>query len=553
MTLTPPPIPLPLLLELGQAFHSMLELEPTLDSVLEHARSVLASEGCSLWLLKDKEAEPEIKCVRAVGINAKSVMGSGMKAKKFLVAYRTHSGHLVRPDSSQHFKWMDAKVYERYFNINVRSVVSAPLVAREKLLGEIAAVNKIGKADFSAADYDFINALAEHVAVAVQNTQLFEWQNRTGARQKLLAQISRHLHQTLDIDELIPRVFTEVNKAINAEAQSIWLVDEEAAVIRCRFATGQSSESLKGFAVPLASQSVVGASVSKKKSIIIEDAQNDKRHASSADKKTGFITRSLMTVPLVLEEKAIGAIQAVNKRGGQFFNKDDLEMFRSIADSAALAVNNAQLVADLQNSYDLTLDALSAALDLRDRETEGHSRRVVEYTSRLAEQIGLSKEEIKPIRRGALIHDVGKIGVPDAVLLKPGDLDAKERKIIERHPQAGYDMLAGIPFLQEEIKIIICHQEKWDGAGYPRGLKGEEINLGARLFMIADTFDAITSNRPYRKGRSYEVARKIIEEESGKQFDPKAVEAFLAVPAEEWEQIRARVTEEVARRHNPKK
>jgi putative nucleotidyltransferase with HDIG domain len=228
-------------------------------------------------------------------------------------------------------------------------------------------------------------------------------------------------------------------------------------------------------------------------------------------------------------------------------------LFRSIADSAALAVNNAQLVADLQTSYDLTLDALSAALDLRDRETEGHSRRVVEYTSRLAEKIGLDKGTIKNIRRGALIHDIGKIGVPDAVLHKPGSLDDSERMVIERHPQAGYNMLAGIPYLREEIQIVICHQEKWDGTGYPYGLRGEEIPIGARLFAIADTFDALTSDRPYRHGTSYEVARRIIEEESGKQFAPQAVEAFLSIPEAEWARIRAQVLEEIKQRRSQKK
>jgi len=260
-----------------------------------------------------------------------------------------------------------------------------------------------------------------------------------------------------------------------------------------------------------------------------------------------------MTVPLVLQERSIGAIQAVNKRGGHLFNQEDLSLFRAIADNAALAVNNAQLVTELQNSYDLTLEALSAALDLRDHETDGHSRRVVEYTARLAEEIGLDKEAIKVIRRGALIHDVGKIGVPDAVLLKPGKLDPDERKIIERHPQAGYNMLADISYLRHEIQIVLCHQEKWDGTGYPYGLKGSEIPLGARLFAIADTFDALTSDRPYRKGRPYDVSRQLIEEESGKQFDPQAVQAFLAVKQEEWASIRAQVMEDIAKRLEAKK
>lgn len=545
------PIPLNLLLELGQAFYSLNKIDPTLASMLKQMQSTVSSEGGSIWLLN--EAETEIKCAHAIGTQAAKLKGHVVRAKKSFGAYRSASGRPTQTDEPSSSRWMDAKAYRNNFNIEVRSQIGVPLTARGKLIGEINIINKIGEENFTSADINFISTLANHIAIAIQNTQLYEQRNRMIERQTLLNHISSHLQQTLDIDKLIPCIFMDVNEAINAEAQSIWLVDEKEGIIKCRFASGPNSEMLVDFVMPLASPSIVGTSVFRQESIIIEDAQNDPRRARSADEKTGFVTRSLMTVPLVLEDKSIGAIQAVNKRDGQLFSNDDLDLFRSIADSAALAVNNAQLVADLQNSYDLTLEALSAALDLRDHETEGHSRRVVEYTNRLAEQIGLDKEAIKTICRGALIHDIGKIGVPDAILLKPAELTKEERKIIERHPQAGYDMLAGIPYLQEEIEIVICHQEKWDGTGYPRGLKGEEIVLGARLFMIADTFDAVTSDRLYRQGRPYEVARKIIEEEAGRQFDPQAVAAFLAVPEEEWMQIRARVMEEIKQRRNLKK
>ncbi len=540
-----------MLLELGQAFSSLPELDPVLLSILNQMRGIIVSEGISIWLLN--ETELDIKCTNAIGLGAEKLNGSAMRARKFVAAYRTSTGRLTQIEDIHQSKWMDAKAYRTYFNIDVHNMIGIPLVARGKLIGEINMINRVGEPAFTHADYDFVHELSSHIAVTVQNTQVYERQNRNTGHQKLLNQISRHLHQTLDIDELIPRIFIEVNKAINAEAQSIWLVDEEAGVIKCRFARGASAESLKGLTVPINAPSIVGTSVSKQESVIIKDAQNDPRHARSVDAKTGFVTRSLMTVPLVLEDKSIGAIQAVNKRDGQLFTKDDLTLFRSIADSAALAVSNAQLVADLQTSYDLTLDALSAALDLRDRETEGHSRRVVEYTACLAEKIGLNKESVKNIRRGALIHDIGKIGVPDAVLHKPGTLDVEERNIINRHPLAGYNMLSGIPYLREEIQIVICHQEKWDGTGYPNGLSGEAIPIGARLFAIADTFDALTSDRPYRQGCSYETARGIIEEESGKQFDPQAVEAFLAIPGEQWMQIRTKVTEEIAHRQSLQK
>ena len=540
-----------LLLKLGQTYRSMPELDMALFSTIKGIQTSIHCESFSIWLLNENRTE--LECTHAVGSHAADILEDTINAQKFVKAYHRASTKKTDFDNVPVAEWLDKRTHLTRFNLDQQQTIISPLTARDKLLGALVAVNKTGKPAFLRTDRDMVKMLAADIALTIQNTKLYEQQDKINQRQNLLNHISRHLHQTLDLDELISRIFIEVNKAIKVEAQSIWLVDEEEGIIKCRYTTGPESEMLKGFAVSLTAKSVVGTTVSRKKSVIIRDAQKDPRRARSADKWTGFVTRSLMSVPLVLKDKAIGAIQAVNKRGGLLFNQEDLDLFRAIADSAALAVHNAQLMTELENSYDLTLDALSAALDLRDRETEGHSRRVVEYTTRLAEQIGLDKKIINDIRRGALIHDIGKIGVPDAVLLKPGSLSDEERKIIERHPQAGYDMLVGIPYLQEEIRIVLGHQEKWDGTGYPFGLRGEEIPLGARLFAVADTFDALTSDRPYRQGSPYEVARKLIEEESGKQFDPQAVAAFTAVPPEEWTQIRARVMEEIEKRLESKK
>ena len=532
-------------LKLRRAYKSMPELDLVLFSVLKGVQDSIHCMNISVWLLN--KTGTELECTHAVGTHAAEILGDVTRAPKFIKAHRTAVTKKLDFEKIPFTKWLDSKSLLSRFNPVPRQLVTAPLTARDKLMGILIVVKKIGKSAFPAADRKLIHALAMDTAIAIQNTQLYEQQNKIDERQELINQVSRHLHQTINLDELIPLIFSEVNKAIKAEAQSIWLVDESRGIIQCHYATGPESETLIGFAVSFTEKSIVGTSVSKRKSIIIRDAQKDPRRARSADEWTGFVTRSLMTVPLVLKDQSIGAIQAVNKRGGKLFNNDDLDLFRIIADNAALAVHNAQLMAELENSYDMTLDALSAALDLRDRETEGHSRRVVEYTARLAEEVGLDRETIKNIRRGALIHDIGKIGVPDAILLKPGDLNEEERRIIERHPQAGYNMLVDISYLQEEVQIVLGHQEKWDGTGYPFGLRGEEIPLGARLFAIADTFDAITSDRPYRQGRPYEFARKCIEEQSGKQFDPQAVAAFLAISPEEWMQIRTRVMEEIER------
>ncbi len=203
---------------------------------------------------------------------------------------------------------------------------------------------------------------------------------------------------------------------------------------------------------------------------------------------------------------------------------------------------------EIQNTYEATLEALIAALDSRDSETQGHSMRVAEYTALVARHLGISEPELTDIRRGALLHDVGKIGIPDAILRKPGPLNAEEWKIMEQHPELGYAMLKGITFLAGAIPIVLSHQEKFDGTGYPGGLEGNGIPLGARIFSVVDTYDAITSTRPYRAGRSYEVARDEIIKYSGTQFDPQVVETFLKLPQQEFDIIRERITKGFTRR-----
>ncbi|MGD0796440.1 MAG: HD domain-containing phosphohydrolase [Acidobacteriaceae bacterium] len=196
---------------------------------------------------------------------------------------------------------------------------------------------------------------------------------------------------------------------------------------------------------------------------------------------------------------------------------------------------------DLERSYDITLEAMGDALDLRDAETEGHSRRVTAYTIALARQLGLDADQLRIIARGAFLHDIGKIATPDRILLKPGKLDPAETAIMREHCTRGYEMVRKIPFLRDAAEIIHTHQETFDGKGYPRGLSGDEIPLGARIFAIADTLDAMTSDRPYRKGRSFAEARAEIERYSGTQFDPKIVEVFLTMPEELFAKLRQEV------------
>jgi putative nucleotidyltransferase with HDIG domain len=207
-----------------------------------------------------------------------------------------------------------------------------------------------------------------------------------------------------------------------------------------------------------------------------------------------------------------------------------------------LAELNSRLQALVEERTTNLLDGMVAALDYRDTETQSHSRRVARYTRRIAEQLGVSDaHQLRTIETGALLHDIGKIGVRDAVLLKPTALDAKEWAEMREHPRLGWELLQRIEFLRDASQIVLQHQERWDGRGYPQGLAGEQIHLGARLFAVADTYDAITNDRPYRKARPHQDAVAELQRVAGTQLDPKAVEAFCAVPEQELTQIRAEV------------
>jgi response regulator RpfG family c-di-GMP phosphodiesterase len=203
-----------------------------------------------------------------------------------------------------------------------------------------------------------------------------------------------------------------------------------------------------------------------------------------------------------------------------------------------------QALRDLETTYSTTLWALVAALDAREHELSNHSQRVVRYSLAIARRLGLPDAALPDIGRGALLHDIGKIGITDAILLKPGKLTDEEWVVMKTHPQIGYDILKAIPFLGSPAEVVLAHQERFDGKGYPRGLAGEGVPLGARIFAIADTFDAITSDRPYRKKQTPEAAQEEMRRCSGTQFDPKCVEAFLTITLPELEELARPTTEQ---------
>ena len=260
-----------------------------------------------------------------------------------------------------------------------------------------------------------------------------------------------------------------------------------------------------------------------------------------------------LTKPFNLAEVRITVERALEKRR---LIRENREYQRTL--EARVAERTAELIRKnreveelfdrLKSSYQTTLETLATALDTRDTETLGHSLRVASYTVAVARRMGVVEPELTDIYRGALLHDVGKIGIPDAILRKPDKLTPEEWVEMRKHPEIGYRILQGIHFLEMAREIVLSHQETYDGSGYPRGLKGKDIPLGARVFSVVDTLDAMTSDRPYRKALPYEAARSEILRFSGTQFDPDVVKVFLEIPDEEWAEIHRRVMRDVLAR-----
>jgi putative nucleotidyltransferase with HDIG domain len=237
--------------------------------------------------------------------------------------------------------------------------------------------------------------------------------------------------------------------------------------------------------------------------------------------------------PLVAKGQIKGVLEMFHRSPFEL-NEEMSNFIETLAGQAAIAIDNAELFDNLQRTnlelslaYDATIEGWSHALDLRDKETEGHTLRVTEIAEQLARRMGMSDAEITHLRRGALLHDIGKMGVPDAILLKPGPLTDAEWNIMRKHPQYAFEMLSSIVYLRPALDIPYCHHERWDGSGYPRGLMGEKIPFAARIFAVVDVWDALTSDRPYRQAWTQERAMEYLQAKVEVDFDPQVVEMFL--------------------------
>jgi HD-GYP domain-containing protein (c-di-GMP phosphodiesterase class II) len=336
---------------------------------------------------------------------------------------------------------------------------------------------------------------------------------------------------SLDLQTTLAILLSHVTRQLGVDAADILLYSRGLQVLEYGHGRGFRSTAVEQTRLRLG-EDYAGQAALERRRVAVADLRAEPGLFRRAALLAGEAFISLFCLPLVVKGQLVGVLEIFH-RTPLDPDADWVGFLETLASQAAIAVADAWLFADLQRSnadmlvaYDTTLEGWSAALDLRDKETEGHSQRVCERTLRLARVLGISDSELVHIRRGALLHDIGKMGVPDSILLKPGKLTDDEWVVMRQHPQLAFDLLAPIAFLRPALDIPYCHHEKWDGTGYPRQLKGEAIPLAARIFAVVDVWDALCSNRPYRLGWPSEKVLAHIIEQSGQHFDPKVVQAF---------------------------
>ncbi|NOZ26334.1 MAG: HD domain-containing protein [Nitrospirae bacterium] len=342
---------------------------------------------------------------------------------------------------------------------------------------------------------------------------------------KTLTELASLINSSFDQVEIRKRAIEATTRVLNAEAASLLLLDEATGELYFDVATGEKGGRVKQIRLKKG-VGIAGWVAEHGTPLVIHDAQSDPRFFKNADKLSGFVTRNIICVPLKTKERIIGVLEGINKKDGRF-DDSDLELMETLSNFIAVAIENARLYTELKETFYATAETLTETIELRDPCTGGHTKRVKHYSLIIGRYLGLTKDELEHLELAAILHDIGKIGIRDDILLKKGKLTEQEMMHMKRHSIYGAELLQSIKQLKKIVPVVRNHHERYDGTGYPDGLRGEEISLMARILTVADSFDAMTTHRPYKKSISTEAALEELRRCSGTQFDPAVVEAFL--------------------------
>jgi len=495
---------------------SNLDLQSTLEGILSFALRISQGYDAHIFLYDGKKLH-----FGAAMWASKSQERAYQEPRPDGITYTTvrRREKIVVPDFSTHPLYL-ATGWKG-------AIISLPLSIGEHIIGVMNVAHRQPH-EFDEHEIHALELLADQAAIALENSRLYTQLQTQFQRLSVLRTIDRAITASMDLNLTLSILLEQITAQPDVDAAVVWLLTP-MRTLRVAARRGLKTSALRASTLRLG-ESPVGRAALTRSTIVYPTPQD-----WPASQALPPYYAAYCAIPLVAKGTLLGVLEAFRQETPA--NVEDwLDFVEAIAGQTAIAIDNATLFSNLQQSntrlvlaYEATLEGWARALELRDQETEGHTRRVTALTIDLAERMGIPPEQMIHIRRGALLHDIGKMGIPDDILLKAGPLTPEERTVMETHPRLARDLLAQIPFLQPALDIPYCHHEKWDGSGYPRGLKGEEIPLSARIFAVVDVWDALTSGRPYRPAWSKETTRNYILEQSGQHFDPAVVETFLTM------------------------
>ncbi len=512
----------------AETITSLLDTHEVLNAVLDNLSAVVPYDGATVFLLEGKQ----VRLTAAKGLpNVQETISKLLPADNPLLQDIWNNGQPLIIGNAQ----MDERLKAWGKAEHVYHWMGVPLISHGEIIGCIAMYSQRMET-YTQHEAALAMAFAHQAAVALENARLYERTKKQVRQLTVLRNIDTAISSSFDLKVTLNILLTHTVEELGVDAAIIWIYLPTLHGLSYHTSIGFTNK----YAFPRTplriEEGLAGQVIFQRNLIHVTDLPNRLQEVCQPVAEEKFQT--YFGIPLINKGEVHGVLE-LYARSPLFPDTDWLSYLHTLAGQAAIAIDNAQLFRDLQRSnqeltlaYDTTLEGWGKALELRDKETEGHTRRVTAMTLELARRMGIEGEQLTHILRGSLLHDIGKMGIPDHILNKPGPLTPEEWVIMRQHPQYAYDLLSPIPYLRPALDIPYCHHERWDGSGYPRGLKGEEIPLAARIFAVVDIWDALLFDRPYRLAWDNDKVISYLRSKSGSELDPKIVEIFLQLLSE---------------------
>ncbi|MBE0669898.1 MAG: GAF domain-containing protein [Anaerolineales bacterium] len=514
------------IVSISMALRKANTLDVMLTQLLDQTLDLIKTNNGSIWLYDKTTDTVNLSIQRGMNVEnlplsfrpGEDIPGLVVKTGEKIVSREYHS---------------DPRVLKKNRDYIPKGVGGAciPLYSDEQVVGVIV-INVILPREISASELSMLTALAEIGGNAIHRTHLLEQTLKQVERLRSLRTIDLAISNSLDLRISLKTVLEQITTQLKVDAASVLLLNAQTNRLEFYAGRGFRTNKIKSASLGLG-EGHAGQVALDKKIVFIKDLRTQNQNFIRHELLTDEQFASYFGAPLIAKDKVQGVLEIFNRSILQV-DVEWLSFLDSLSWQTAIAVDNALLFEHLQQSnlnlesaYNATIEGWSRALDLRDKETEGHSLRVTELTLKLARILGMDENVLVNVKRGALLHDIGKMGVPDSILLKAGPLTEEEWHIMRQHPQHAYDLLAPITYLRQALDIPYYHHEKWDGTGYPHGIKREVIPISARIFAVIDVWDALSSDRPYRPAWPAEKTLEHIRTNSGSHFDPQIVDVFL--------------------------